>query len=405
MVKRYKPKQATENRPTESARPPSLSSERSQSDRDTNAELSGFTLLRRGGPSPFPTGSMPKSGLHFHLDMERVALYVFVENPTVEEVHSYRKERAEFGIFVFGPIIFFLARFGGLMWAEAPYSIRRAKLHLRGLPQGYMPGKRFGLKVMLVDSSKNIIEGLRFTTLSPELSKALAREVVTQMRTPLPRSQYDQAISEAYAQHATADSMVEHALLISSDSVAEEAPRPAAAPSESATDTDCQAVGRWPLPDAFEHITLTTGHARVSQRGEVEQDALDFCRDLITQSRACNSAVPIPKFAPYLVQVSVDGHTMLATVCKPVTGMPKPVVTVGVALEAKYGVKLWRQLHDGTRMPIMTKADSAPSRPWIAARLELGIVFARDAIPWLGDFERCLAWAFAYSVAQYPSAQ
>ncbi len=363
----------------------------------------GWTSYHLGGQSQFAPGTFPTGGTHFQIDRQRTELAVFMEKPTDEEIYDYRKGHPEFGVYLEGLILVFLAKLGKQPWFDAPYNVRRLPQKLRGIPYGYEPGKRLLLDVKLIDSTTNTIKALRVTTLSPALSEALTKAVVKQMHAPLSRSEYNQAIEKAYAEHPTAESMVERALIVSSDQVAgaERASAPAVPKSEAIADAECKAGKGVAQPDALEHITLNTGHTRVSPREEVSQEVIDICRNLIVRSTSPNAHIPIPACEPYFVKSVVDGSNMRATVSKLVAGTQIPVVEIGVALEAGYGVKLWEEMHSSANMPLIIEADSAPKRPWVAARLEFeGIFLAFDAMHWLGDFERCLAFAFADYASQ-----
>jgi len=364
---------------------------------------SGWTSYHLGGQSQFAPGTIPKGGTHFQIDRQKTELAVFMEKPTDEEIYDYRKGHPEFDLYLDGLILFFLAKLGNQPRSDAPFNTRRLPRNLRGIPYGYEPGKRLLLDVKLICSATNTIKALRVTTLSPALSEALTKAVVKQMHAPLSRFEYDQAIEKAYAEHPTADTMVERALIVFSDQVVGEkhaAPQ-TVLQSEDIADAECKAGKGVARPSALEHITLNTGHMRVSPREEVSQEVIDICRDLIVRSTSPNAHIPIPACEPYFVKSVVDGSNMCATVSKLVAGTQIPVVAIGVALEAGYGVKLWEEMHSSANMPLITEADSAPKRPWVAARLEFeGIFLAFDAMHWLGDFERCLAFAFADYASQ-----
>ncbi len=171
-------------------------------------------IFRTGDRSPFAPDAIPKNGGMFDFDKERCALTMFLETPSELEIYNFTQARAHFGLYLHGPVVFLLSRFGCLPMCAAPYSVRLVSRDLRGLPQDYEPGKEFRLQFLLVDSATNIIEGLRVMALGPEFSQALAKAVATQMNKPCPRSEYEQAISNAYAQHPTAESMLEQALIL-----------------------------------------------------------------------------------------------------------------------------------------------------------------------------------------------
>jgi hypothetical protein len=80
-------------------------------------------------------------------------------------------------------------------------------------------------------------------------------------------------------------------------------------------------------------------------------------------------------------------------------------VTFGVApADPRPGAsQLWEMLHDnplpwlspraGALQP-MTWPRHVPAGPWCAVRFELGLAMHQQAADWLGDFERCIAWAW-----------
>ncbi|MDQ3562852.1 MAG: hypothetical protein M3436_01505 [Pseudomonadota bacterium] len=75
----------------------------------------------------------------------------------------------------------------------------------------------------------------------------------------------------------------------------------------------------------------------------------------------------------------------------PIPGPP------GVAAHSRCGAALWRELHRWGKTPVVTDPERCPPEPWVAVALDAGITQHMDATEWLGDFERCLAWAFRLS--------
>ena len=362
----------------------------------------GFTVYSRGGPSPYPVGALPKNGTMFHLDKNRIDLVISMENPTETEIQQFRFGQAAFGLYTAGPVIFFLSRYGSMPWADAPYSANLNPLHLRGLPEGYAPGKRLVLHLMLIDSNTNRIAALRLTTLSPALCELLAKLIKHQMASPVSLADYDKAITDAYAKHSTTDSMKKSAIITCSDrAVAKQREQESGvAQSEPAVFATRDGESSLSLPTLFEHITLTTGHNRECFSSEVSKDALGVCYDLIMKSSLYQSLIPIPGFPQYSTRMQISATNLTAEVFKSVSGMQVRVLTMGVALAPESGEKLWKDLHNRASdfLPMATSAELPPNRPWIAARLEEGQVVAFDSMFWLGDFERCLAWAFAHYV-------
>ncbi len=155
------------------------------------------------------------------------------------------------------------------------------------------------------------------------------------------------------------------------------------------------------------HLTLNTGHSRDSPREEVGEDIIDTCRDLIVGCLASHLYEPIPAARdPDCVLVATrEGRCLVATVSAlfvadhgELAGELRriPLVTIGVAESARCGATLWRALHAGREPGLQTDRNHPPQAPWCAARLEPSISYQlfAGAAHWLGDFERCLAWAW-----------
>lgn len=131
------------------------------------------------------------------------------------------------------------------------------------------------------------------------------------------------------------------------------------------------------------HVTVTSGHARKSYRSEISPDALAVCAELIHQIRERPlTPIPMPGPAGYEIVGSLDGPCGLAQVFA--VGKEQPLVTMGIASRERCGIDPWKLL--GGKGP-------QPRAPWLAVKVEVGII-DDSAMHWLGDFERCLGWAF-----------
>jgi hypothetical protein len=136
------------------------------------------------------------------------------------------------------------------------------------------------------------------------------------------------------------------------------------------------------------HITITTGNSRDSFAGEVSQEALDACRHIVTH--LSKTRQPVPGLPDYEINGARWGRSMVATIWRG----DAPLVTLGVAVHSRDGAQLWRTLHTQAELPVETSPDNCPPEPWVAVLLHVGLALYPDAADWLGDFERCLAWAF-----------
>ena len=141
------------------------------------------------------------------------------------------------------------------------------------------------------------------------------------------------------------------------------------------------------------HVTLTTGHARDSLAGEVSPSALARAQAIIVGFASGEVSEPTPVMPGYSVTGRASGRCLVATVYA--DGPPSELVaTIGVATHSRCGASLWRNLHQWGRTPVVTDPTRCPPEPWVAVALDEGAAPHEDAMHWLGDFERCLAWAW-----------
>lgn len=152
----------------------------------------------------------------------------------------------------------------------------------------------------------------------------------------------------------------------------------------------------------LQHITINTGHSRWSDREEVGDVPLAVVSGLLDQALAVAGPIPLAPAAlsHYTLKATVDGGALLATVSGPIgphlpgaphRGSTAPLATIAVARRNRQTRALWTMIwasHDPAVPP------PPGSAPWIAVLLHPTLNLYPDAQRWLGDFERCLAWAW-----------
>jgi hypothetical protein len=127
---------------------------------------------------------------------------------------------------------------------------------------------------------------------------------------------------------------------------------------------------------SLNHYTITTGNNRVSPRSEVGPEAIAMCAPLL---RTGEHEIPGPP--GYRVRVTVDGTALAATVSRD----GAPLVTAYVCPDASALAAALRA----------TGAIPAVALTPPALLVDVHPTASGDpALEWLGDFERCLAWAF-----------
>jgi hypothetical protein len=137
----------------------------------------------------------------------------------------------------------------------------------------------------------------------------------------------------------------------------------------------------------LQHLTLDTGHTRVSHRHEVAGEVLDRLYPLTQAGRWPLDPAP---GGPAEIAVTVDGSAALVTVYRG----GAPLVTFAVAADDQAASQLWPLITVPAGPPGGYPAARPTATPWLAARLETGVTVHPADLAWLGDFERCWAWAW-----------
>lgn len=141
------------------------------------------------------------------------------------------------------------------------------------------------------------------------------------------------------------------------------------------------------------HITLTTGHTQDSQPGEVPQHVRDRLRPMIEilGKAGLQAPIKIPGMPGYSVTGGATKNCLVAVVWR--DRPARALVSIGIAARSRCGPAIWRGLHTWGKVPVVTDPDRCPPGPWVAVALDT-LDPTEPALEWLGDFERCLAWAF-----------
>lgn len=149
------------------------------------------------------------------------------------------------------------------------------------------------------------------------------------------------------------------------------------------------------------HLTLSTGHTRRSERAEVSGETLARVGPWLAALVESGQPAPLPVsgLADYSGHASVFDGALVVTISGaaladgPMAGKPPPLVTVGVARRSRHSAALW-PLMTGPVMPKAKPGLQGPAAPWCAAAIWPTLALYPDAVSWLGDLERCIAWAW-----------
>lgn len=153
----------------------------------------------------------------------------------------------------------------------------------------------------------------------------------------------------------------------------------------------------------IQHITLTTGHVSHSPRTDVSGETLARVRPWLVAALVDGQSVPLPTagLSDYEAHIMALGSCLLLTVSGlptlsgPRRGNRPPLVTMGVAARPRDSAPLWRILYErGLPGSSVAPGLSRPESPWCGVVLHPTITLDMAATEWLGDFERCVAWAW-----------
>lgn len=140
------------------------------------------------------------------------------------------------------------------------------------------------------------------------------------------------------------------------------------------------------------HLTLSTGHLSRIERGDVSGETLARVRPWLAAVTASGGThtLPVSALSDYTASAVVVNGALIVSVFAP---NGAPLVSIGVAKRSRHGAPLWEAL-TGPQMPPAAPGISQPSEPWCAALLWPTLAANLSAARWLGDFERCVAWAW-----------
>lgn len=161
------------------------------------------------------------------------------------------------------------------------------------------------------------------------------------------------------------------------------------------TRTTASQQAKPPLP-LLAHVTLLTGHVRHSPRGEVTDDTMILMTSWLADQgvRPVRTGqvhhAPIPNFPGYTAKMKANGRCLAATVGHEIFG---DMLKIWVAPTLLDGAKAWL-LHG-------YKRTQQPPAPWCVVKLlpAFESLIRHEDVSWLGDFERCLAWAWIEMLA------
>ncbi len=147
------------------------------------------------------------------------------------------------------------------------------------------------------------------------------------------------------------------------------------------------------------HYTLNTNTIIESSRTEIAEGVIAVCQTLLEPGQY---AMPVPQLSDYIINIRENGESGLLfsieregyTIAICAVADSKTSAEVMWIVMARAYVSLAEREHpaeDDFKPPIKPN-----SIPWLAVML-LGTTDETGAANWLGDFARCMAWAWVES--------
>lgn len=139
--------------------------------------------------------------------------------------------------------------------------------------------------------------------------------------------------------------------------------------------------------DGLHHLTLDTGALRWSPRAEVADDVIAIAAAHIAAARRRGPS-PIPGQDGYDARAMASKGVLALTARHRGTPIMGLVVapTRAVAVAAEWALDPAR----ADLVPSLTPADAPVCLAWLLP----GLIAVPEAAHWLGDYERCVAWAW-----------
>jgi hypothetical protein len=146
--------------------------------------------------------------IRYRLDNEGHSLLIVKTKITDQEIEDIKSGAVELGVYIDGPIIFLLFKFGTSKWNDAPYSWHTVPSGIRVYPQEAL--KDNTLMVVLVEATDGLVKAVREIPLTAEFASQLNEYITIQANGSFNGLSYAKHINMVYNQ-STAEEMREMA--------------------------------------------------------------------------------------------------------------------------------------------------------------------------------------------------
>ncbi|MBP2634685.1 MAG: hypothetical protein H6Q72_592 [Firmicutes bacterium] len=155
------------------------------------------------GQSYIPGQVKLEEQLRYRLDNEGHSLLIIKAGVTRRETEDIEQGTAQLGVYIDGPIIFFLFKFGTGKWNDAPYSWHTVPAGIRVYPE---EAKETGtLTVTLVEAADGLVKAVRKIALATEFAAKLNGAITLQANCSFNGLSYAKHINLVYNQYNAED--------------------------------------------------------------------------------------------------------------------------------------------------------------------------------------------------------
>lgn len=141
--------------------------------------------------------------IRYRLDNEGHGLLIVKAGISGQEIENIQSGAVELGIYIDGPIIFLLFKFGSSKWNDAPYSWHTVPAGIRVYPQEALDTGT--LKVMLVDAADGLVKAVREVVLTSQFADKLNEVITVQANCSFNGLSYAKHINMVYNQYTAED--------------------------------------------------------------------------------------------------------------------------------------------------------------------------------------------------------
>jgi len=151
--------------------------------------------------------------------------------------------------------------------------------------------------------------------------------------------------------------------------------------------------------ECINHVTLNTGHNCKSPRSEVSNKTIEIISSWLDGAIKSNINVCLPtsdlkNYTAYATEAEDGLMVTISGNSKQILGgEPVPLVTMCVVNQEHKENDVW-QLMTGPHMPKVARGVVCPEKPYLGVSIWPMAFLYFEALEWLGDLERCIAWAW-----------